>query len=758
MKSCGVRHVVQLILGFVVLMTSIAPISGAQRQGTAVPTLVNFTGTLADADGKAFSAPVGITFYLYEDQQGGTPLWMETQNVQPDKGGNYTVMLGSTRSEGLPTNLFVSGEARWLGVQPQGQAEPPRVLLLSVPYALKAGDAQTVGGLPPSAFVQVVPGAGPSASMASNSTSTGSADNAAPAATVTGSGTLNFLPIWTGTSTVGNSVLFQTGSGKTAKLGINTTTPAAVLDVKGGGTIRGVLSLPASGTATASKGFNSQPENLVASAFNSGSNAPVAQTFQWRAEPVGNDTGNATGSLNLLFGQGSANPAETGLHIASNGRVAFAPGQTFPGVVRSVTAGTDLTNTGSSGNPILNLDTTKIPQLNVNNSFTGNQTVSGSITATSFSGDGTALANVNASLLGGLAPTAFAQLAANNTFTALQTINSQVFITATSGGLALNVTGKGGPGGIQGKSDAVGGAAIVGVESATTGSGIGMVGATNAPTGQGGLFQGGTGVLGESTICCSGLGGEFVGANAPSSSGLNGTIGVLGLGGTGDLATSSDGAGGLFQGGNKGINGDGIDAVAGSGLAGNFSGNLNVSGVISAGTKDFKIDHPLDPANKYLVHASVESSEMMDIYTGNVITDAQGEAAVQLPDWFEVLNADFRYQLTVIGQFAQAIVSREIQDHQFQIRTNAPNVKVSWQVTGVRQDAFAKAHPLVVEQEKEERLRGYYIHPELYGAPRDRQIEWARHPQMMKQVEERRVKARSAISTAAQPQPLHAFK
>jgi hypothetical protein len=744
-------QVVKLLIGFAVLMGCMAPISGAQQPSAVVPTLVNLTGTLADANGKPLSGTLGVVFYLYRDQEGGAPLWTEIQNVRPDKSGRYTVMLGSTQSQGLPTSLFISGEARWLGVQAQGQAEQPRILLLSVPYALKAGDAQTVGGLPPSAFVLAVPGAEPNGPATSNSTSAGTSASPAPAANVTGSGTVNFLPIWTGTSTIGNSALFQTGTGKTARLGINTTAPASALDVKGGGTIRGLLSLPATGTATTSKGFNSQPEDLVASAFNSGNNAAVAQTFQWRAEPVGNNTGSAAGSLNLLFGQGSGKPTETGLHIASSGQIAFAPGQTFLGVVNSVTAGTALTNTGTSGDPILNVDTTKIPQLNANNSFTGNETVSGSITATSFSGNGAAVINVNAAQLGGLASSAFAQLAANNTFTALQTINSQVLITATSGGFALNAAGKGGPGGIQGGSNAVGGAGVAGVEIATTGSGIGVVGASNGPTGQGGLFQGGTGVLGESTICCAGVGGELVGANAPSGSGLNGTVGVLGLGGSGDLATNSAGSGGLFQGSSKGINGDGIDSVAGSGYAGNFAGDLNVSGTIFAGTKDFKIDHPLDPANKYLVHASVESSEMMNIYAGNITTDAQGEATVQLPDWFEVLNTDFRYQLTVIGQFAQAIVAREIQDHQFQIRTNAPNVKVSWQITGVRQDAFARAHPLVVEEEKGERLRGFYIHPELYGAPGAKQIEWARHPQMMKQLEEQRVKAQSAISTAARP-------
>ena len=181
-----------------------------------------------------------------------------------------------------------------------------------------------------------------------------------------------------------------------------------------------------------------------------------------------------------------------------------------------------------------------------------------------------------------------------------------------------------------------------------------------------------------------------------------------------------------------------MDGNAGSGYAGNFAGDLNVTGAIFAGVKDFRIDHPIDPANKYLVHASVESSEMMDIYTGNVTTDAEGNAVVHLPDWFEVVNTDFRYQLTVIGQFAQAIVARKIENHQFVIRTSAPSVEVSWQVTAVRHDAYAKAHPLVVEQEKDVRLRGFYIQPELYGAPSERQIEWARHPQLMKKIQQDR--------------------
>jgi hypothetical protein len=142
---------------------------------------------------------------------------------------------------------------------------------------------------------------------------------------------------------------------------------------------------------------------------------------------------------------------------------------------------------------------------------------------------------------------------------------------------------------------------------------------------------------------------------------------------------------------------------------------------------------------------------MMNIYTGNVTTDTQGLATVKLPEWFETLNTDFRYQLTVIGQFAQAIVATKIANHQFTIKTNAPSVEVSWQVTGVRQDAFAKAHPLVVEEEKDARLKGFYIHPDLYGAPQEKQIEWARHPEMMKRMQEQRQAPRPAIPSLVLP-------
>jgi hypothetical protein len=149
--------------------------------------------------------------------------------------------------------------------------------------------------------------------------------------------------------------------------------------------------------------------------------------------------------------------------------------------------------------------------------------------------------------------------------------------------------------------------------------------------------------------------------------------------------------------------------------AGYFSGNVNVTGTISKGGGSFKIDHPLDPTNKNLYHSFVESPDMMNIYNGNVITDASGYATVIMPDWFEALNKEFRYQLTVIGDFAQAIISQKIQNNQFIIRTDKPGIEVSWQVTGIRHDKFAERYRIPVEENKTGKDVGKYLHPDAYG-------------------------------------------
>jgi hypothetical protein len=236
-------------------------------------------------------------------------------------------------------------------------------------------------------------------------------------------------------------------------------------------------------------------------------------------------------------------------------------------------------------------------------------------------------------------------------------------------------------------------------------------------------------------------GGRFNGSN--STDGQPGGVGVLALGG--DSA------------GNNG--GNGITAAAGfpNALAGYFQGDVNVTGNLSKGGGSFKIDHPLDPANKYLYHSFVESPDMMNIYNGNVVLDANGEAVVGLPDWFGALNRDFRYQLTCIGGFAPVYIAEEISNNQFKIAGGKSGMKVSWQVTGIRQDAWANAHRIPVEEEKSEREHGYYIHPELYGAPEEKSIAWARHPEM-KRMKERQVLSHPANKSVAQAQALQVSK
>jgi hypothetical protein len=144
------------------------------------------------------------------------------------------------------------------------------------------------------------------------------------------------------------------------------------------------------------------------------------------------------------------------------------------------------------------------------------------------------------------------------------------------------------------------------------------------------------------------------------------------------------------------------------------SGNLSVGGTLSKGAGSFKIDHPLDPEHKFLYHSFVESPDMMNIYNGNATLNAKGEAWVTMPDWFEALNQDFRYQLTCIGRFMPVYIAKEIKGNRFKIAGGRPNGKISWQVTGIRHDAFANEHRIPVEEVKSESEQGTYLHPSAF--------------------------------------------
>jgi hypothetical protein len=152
-------------------------------------------------------------------------------------------------------------------------------------------------------------------------------------------------------------------------------------------------------------------------------------------------------------------------------------------------------------------------------------------------------------------------------------------------------------------------------------------------------------------------------------------------------------------------------------------GHLGIAGNLTKSSGSFKIDHPIEPADKYLYHSFVESPDMMNVYNGNVLLDGSGEAWIELPEWFEALNRDFRYQLTAIGAPGPNLfVADEVHGNRFKIAGGAPGMKVSWQLTGIRQDAWANAHRIPVEESKSLAERGYYLHPELFGQPAERQL------------------------------------
>ncbi len=157
-------------------------------------------------------------------------------------------------------------------------------------------------------------------------------------------------------------------------------------------------------------------------------------------------------------------------------------------------------------------------------------------------------------------------------------------------------------------------------------------------------------------------------------------------------------------------------SLTGTGYAGWFVGNVLVQGTLSKSAGSFTIDHPLDPASRTLSHSFVESPDMMNVYNGNVVLDENGQAWVQLPEWFEALNSDFRYQLTCIGGFAPVYVATEIGGNRFRVAGGTPALKVSWQVTGIRRDAYAERNRIAVENDKEE--PGAYLCPECFPASR----------------------------------------
>ena len=291
-----------------------------------------------------------------------------------------------------------------------------------------------------------------------------------------------------------------------------------------------------------------------------------------------------------------------------------------------------------------------------------------------------------------------------------------------------------------------------GVFGSSTAGGNGVTGFVGSATGAIGSSVRGIGVRGTTGTGEAGVLGETFGDDSGAGAGpavlgrSDGGVGVRGVSGSTDATEGLTFGNGFGHnslhfsaqpgGGVRGVSvvGNGVEgvnfassrnnsdvaAVRGqsinpNGFAGLFVGRVRVTGFLQKAGGGFTVDHPGDPANKYLSHSFVESPEMLNVYSGTVTTNRDGVARVRLPAYFEALNRDFRYQLTVIGEFARAMVSEEIRNNEFAIQTDPGRVKVCWQVTGVRKDAWAEANRIPVEETKSRAERGRYLHPELFG-------------------------------------------
>jgi hypothetical protein len=593
-----------VIVGFLLFVLSLAAQStGSGSTSSQVPPLVNFNGVLAGANGKPLTGTVGVTFYLYQEQQGGAPLWLETQNVQADKTGHYSVALGSTTSQGLPATVFASGEARWLGVQVHGQEEQPRVLLMSVPYALKALDAETIGGKPASAFM-----------MAPASNSKSQSPNLPPG-TITGSGTADFVPIFTGVTTIGNSKIFQAVSGN---VGIGTTTPAAKLDVSGTGDLRDTLtlfpklthpSLSIHGTA-----FEVSSKGLVT--FISGQTFPGTGTVTSVGSGAGLTGGPITGSGTLSI----ANGGVTNAMLANSSLTVTGSSPLTGGGAVSLGGSTSLSLKSCSANQILQF---------VSGAWACANPATGTVTSV---GSGLGLSGGPITGSGTLAinTSVVPQLGAANTFTANQTVNATIFANASGSAVIGNSTSTV-FGAVAGGGAKIG---VYGSATGTTGSGVegqspynGVLGEASGASNTSTLFGGSPGVWGDT-------GGK-------AESGFVGVVGTADDNSAGNFFNNSPQAT-LFVGNNSTANSTDLVLVAKGDNTGGLC-TINVSGDLACSGSVTSIVHAGGSRQVALNTISSPEDWFEDAGAGQL---SNGEALVNIEAVFgETVNTGVEYRV-----------------------------------------------------------------------------------------------------------------
>ena len=679
----------------------------AAPQGTAF----TYQGELRQ-NGSPVTGSVDATFALFDAAVGGSQVGSTLvfaaggANALAVDGGVFTVSLDFGP---LAFNALVSDQ-RYLAVAIEGNALSPRTKIENAPYALQSRTAElayTVANGSVGA-AQIVPaqvqqrvsatcaGASSIQSIGQNGSVTCHAD----------SGTITGVTAGTGLSGGGTSgnvgvaianPLQLDGTDVNGVIAAHNTAAAGPVraivgtsDATSGSAIKGV-SAALTGTTYALAGNAASPNAIAIIGQNTASSGYATGVIGISPSPTGNAVvGWATASTGEAWGTvGSTNsPDGTGAYGVNYATSGAAHG------IRGISDSTD--GIGVYGEAAAaSGSSTGVKGTSVSSDGTGVAGAGGYAGVYGYSGSGTGV-NGQSSADAGTGVSGYA--------TATTGANVGVFgITYSSAGGH----------GVEGTATNASGANAGVYGSAYSSTGVGVYGAGN---------NGSAGIAAWSGDTGYGLSAYSFGSNGIYAESGSANVGIAAL-----RAYNVKGYGVAGEGGNVGVYAHNLTGTPGrdvylstSALAGDFYGNVFVHGSLTKSSGTFKIDHPLDPANKYLSHSFVESPDMKNVYDGVATLDAHGQTWVELPAYFEALNRDFRYQLTALDRPGPSLfVADRISANRFRIAGGTPNQEVSWQVTGTRKDAWAQAHRVVVEEDKTPAERGHYIAPEVFGYAQD---------------------------------------
>ncbi len=668
-----------------------------------------FQGVLEQA-GTPIHGSSDLRFRLFTAASGGSQLGATFDALAwPVADGVVTIDLDFS-------GIAFDGSPRWLEIEADGNVLSPRIEVLPAPLAASTNAlrGRAVSSAAPAAgqvlkwngsqWAPANEAGGGSYSAGTGLDLSGSVFSIVPNYRLPQGCSVNQIPKWNGSAW---SCQADAGSNYSAGTGLSLSGTTFSVDFAGSGTASTVsrsnhdhLGQSWSGSGTHGLTVESSDSFTALRGFNSNAGAGTAVGIHGEAVDSTQGVGVlGIGAARGIEGRAAANAADgvyginnlaagtgagvRGTAVAAGGRGVLGQATSTSGFNAGV-RGESASGTGAGveGASTASIGGTGVRGLNSNGDGYG-------VVAMNLSGSGEAIA-----------------LAATSNSPDAVVVRAQASsgsgVTTAIEGVAASASGTGVRGegfiGVRARSAAASGAALRAENTAGTGTANAIYAATQAVSGDTLTVEAnGTGSSWAIRARSAGAGGRGLSAELtnPATSG----IAVYGQ------VNSAGGRAAQF------VN------LAPGGEAARFDGNVNVVGNVAKLGGSFRIDHPLDPENRYLYHSFVESPDMMNLYNGNLVTDDRGFATVELPDWFEALNGDFRYQLTVIGSFAQAIVAEEVADNRFVIQTNQPQVKVSWQVTGVRNDPWARDNRIEVEVDKPATERGSYLYPQGYGQP-----------------------------------------